>query len=61
MKSEIASPVGDACTEEEIAAWIAAQPIPRTLNLGAVVYGLSDLYIRRRSRLWSAATCWHFL
>ncbi|MCH8474773.1 MAG: hypothetical protein LAT55_06040 [Opitutales bacterium] len=35
---QIASPTGDAWTEEEIAAWIAAQPIPRSMNLSAVVY-----------------------
>ncbi|MCH8540963.1 MAG: hypothetical protein LAT58_09360, partial [Opitutales bacterium] len=35
---KISSPAGDAWTEEEFTAWIAAQPVPRTLNLSTVVY-----------------------
>ncbi|MCH8541687.1 MAG: hypothetical protein LAT58_13090, partial [Opitutales bacterium] len=37
-------------TEEEIAAWIAAQPVPRTLNLSAVVYDHSFTKITWREQ-----------
>ncbi|MCH8474217.1 MAG: hypothetical protein LAT55_03205 [Opitutales bacterium] len=41
LKSESASPTSDVWTEEEIAAWMAEQPVHRTLNLTATVYDQS--------------------
>jgi hypothetical protein len=41
LKSQSASPTSDVWTEEEIAAWMAEQPVHRTLNLTATVYDQS--------------------
>lgn len=38
LKSQIAPSDDGAWTEEQIAAWMAEQPVPRNLNLTAVVY-----------------------